>query len=137
MADTIDPERRSENMRRIKSKGMRPELVVRRLIHSMGYRFRLHVPGLPGKPDIVLSRHKKIIEVRGCFWHQHGKCIDSHIPKTRLEYWLPKLQRNQRRDKKNIRKLKALGWNVLVVWECEVNSNSEGLSRNLLKFLKS
>src|SRR5438132_7786080 len=134
MTDVINAERRSENMRRIKSKGMRPELTVRRLVHSMGYRFRLHVSDLPGKPDIVLARKKKIIEVRGCFWHQHGKCVDSHIPKSRIQYWRPKLQRNRRRDKKNIEKLEALGWSVLVIWECEVR-NLKGLNRNLSKFL--
>jgi DNA mismatch endonuclease (patch repair protein) len=135
MADTINPERRSENMRRIKSKGMRPELTVRRLVHSMGYRFRLHVSDLPGKPDIVLARKKKIIEVRGCFWHQHGKCIDSHIPKSRMQYWRPKLQGNQRRDKKNTRALEALGWKVFVVWECEV-LDLKRLKRDLSKFLR-
>src|SRR5690348_4932801 len=99
MVDTINRERRSENMRRIRSKGMRPEIVVRSLVHSMGYRYRLHVPELPGKPDLVFPRLKKIIEVRGCFWHQHGSsCIDSHIPKTRRGYWKPKLQTNRNRD---------------------------------------
>src|ERR1043166_8713589 len=122
MADTINAQRRSENMRRIKSKGMRPELTVRRLVHSLGYRFRLHVLTLPGKPDLVFPRLKKIIDVRGCFWHQHGKCIDSHIPKTRVEYWRPKLLQNRRRDKKNAKELKALGWKVMVVWEGEVHN---------------
>lgn len=134
MADTINPKRRSENMSRIRSKGMRPELIVRRLVHSMGYRFRLHAPELPGKPDIVLTRHGKIIEVRGCFWHQHGKCIDSHIPKTRIQYWRPKLQGNRRRDKKNTRELESLGWKVLVVWECEVSDRRQ-LKDNLSRFL--
>lgn len=86
----------------------------------MGFRYRLHVAALPGKPDLVFPRHKKIIEVRGCFWHQHGKCIDSHIPKSRRDYWLPKLQRNQNRDAANLQSLKALGFRVLVVWECEM-----------------
>lgn len=135
MADTINPDRRSENMRRIKSKGMRPELTVRRLVHSMGYRFRLHVSDLPGKPDIVLTRKKKIIEVRGCFWHQHGKCVDSHIPKSRIQYWRPKLQGNQRRDKRNARALEALGWKIFVVWECEVQ-DLKRIKRDLSKFLR-
>src|SRR2546421_1945303 len=134
MADTINPKRRSENMRRIRSKGMRPELAVRRLVHAMGYRFRLHVSDLPGKPDIVLARKKKIIEVRGCFWHQHGKCVDSHIPKSRIQYWRPKLQGNQRRDKKNTRALEALGWKVFVVWECEVQ-DLKRIKRVLSNFL--
>lgn len=121
-------------MRRIKSKGMKPELTVRHLVHSMGYRFRLHVPDLPGKPDLVFPKLNKVIDVRGCFWHQHGKCIDSHIPKSRVEYWRPKLQRNRRRDKTNTRKLEAFGWKVHVVWECEVG-NIERLTRTLSKFL--
>ncbi len=134
MPDTIDPERRSENMRRIKSKGMRPELAVRRIVHSMGYRYRLHLPNLPGKPDLVFSRLKKTIEVRGCFWHQHGKCVDSHIPKTRVEYWRAKLQRNRQRDKQNTKELESLGWQVLVVWECEV-ADLIRLKKSLLRFL--
>ena len=123
-------------MRRIKSKGMKPELTVRRLVHSKGYRFRLHVSDLPGKPDLVFPKLKKVIDVRGCFWHQHGKCVDSHIPKSRVEYWRPKLQRNRRRDKKNNQQLQAVGWKVLVVWECEV-PNVARLSRMLSKFLGS
>jgi DNA mismatch endonuclease (patch repair protein) len=120
MADTISPARRSENMRRIKSKGMRPEIAVRRLVHNMGYRFRLHPSELPGKPDLVFPKRKKVIEVRGCFWHQHRGCIDSHIPKSAIDYWQPKLERNHERDKKNLRKLRSLGWTVRVIWECEV-----------------
>lgn len=134
MSDTISRQRRSENMRRIRSKGMRPELIVRSMVHSLGYRFRLHVPELPGKPDLVFPRLKKIIDVRGCFWHQHGRsCIDSHIPKTRLDYWKPKLLRNRSRDKRNLKKLEALGWEVYVIWECEVGNKE--LARKLLRFL--
>lgn len=100
----------------------------------MGFRYRLHVAKLPGKPDLVFSALKKIIEVRGCFWHQHGKCIDSHIPKSRLEYWRPKLERNQRRDTENLYSLKALGFRVLVIWECEVR-NEQRLISKLRRFL--
>ncbi|MDA8089974.1 MAG: DNA mismatch endonuclease Vsr [Nitrospiraceae bacterium] len=132
--DTISPERRSVNMRRIKSRDTSPEIVVRRLVHGMGFRFRLHNAKLPGKPDIVLARLKRIIEVRGCFWHQHPGCIDSHIPKTRIKYWAPKLERNKLRDKENMMKLRALGWRVLVVWECEVK-NTKRLSKRLGRFL--
>jgi DNA mismatch endonuclease, patch repair protein len=107
-------------MRKIRAKNTSPEMFVRRLVHSMGFRYRLHVASLPGKPDLVFPRPKKIIEVRGCFWHQHGKCIDSHIPKSRPDYWLPKLQRNHNRDASNLHSLKALGFRVLVVWECEI-----------------
>jgi DNA mismatch endonuclease (patch repair protein) len=134
VVDNISTERRSENMRRIRSKGMKPEIAVRGLVHAKGYRFRLHSPQLPGKPDIVLTRLGKIIEVRGCFWHQHEGCIDSHIPKSRRAYWLPKLQRNKQRDMENLKRLRALGWRVFVVWECQVN-NLTRLSARLERFL--
>jgi DNA mismatch endonuclease (patch repair protein) len=120
-------------MRQIRSKGMSPELTVRRLVHGMGYRYRLHSTELPGKPDIVLPKLRKIIEVRGCFWHQHRGCIDSHIPKTRTDYWTPKLQRNKQRDALNLRKLRKLGWDVLVIWECRVG-NRERLMKELIRF---
>ncbi len=132
--DTISPERRSANMRLIRSRDTSPEIIVRRLIHGMGFRFRLHAADLPGKPDIVLPRLKRIVEVRGCFWHQHPGCIDSHIPKTRIKYWAPKLAKNQQRDKENMNKLHALGWRVLVVWECEIK-NIKKLSGRLARFL--
>jgi DNA mismatch endonuclease (patch repair protein) len=119
VTDRLTKARRSENMRRIRSKGMQPELATRRLVYSLGYRFRLHSKSLPGKPDLVFSKKKKIIEVRGCFWHQHTGCVDSHIPKSRKEYWSLKLRGNVRRDHKNLRKLRRLGWKVRVIWECE------------------
>jgi DNA mismatch endonuclease (patch repair protein) len=100
----------------------------------MGYRFRLHVAALPGKPDIVLPRWRTIIEVRGCFWHQHPGCIDSHIPKSRRQYWGPKLARNQRRDEENGRELRGLGWRVCVVWECETKAVGK-LFRRLARLL--
>jgi DNA mismatch endonuclease (patch repair protein) len=132
--DTISADRRSENMRRIRSKDMKPEMVVRQLVHGMGYRYRLHSRKLPGKPDLVFSRLKKIIEVRGCFWHQHGGCIDSHVPKSRMDYWRPKLQRNQQRDLENIQKLRDLGFRVLVLWECEI-AKDKRLAKKLRRFL--
>jgi DNA mismatch endonuclease (patch repair protein) len=110
---------RSENMRRIRSRDTFPEMVVRRLVHGLGYRYRLHVADLPGKPDIVLPRLSKIIEVRGCFWHQHGNCSASHVPKSNVEYWRPKLKRNKQRDKTRIVEWASLGWDALIVWECE------------------
>ncbi len=134
--DTISRKRRSEIMRRIKSKGTRPEITVRRLVHSMGFRFRLHVPNLPGKPDIVFPRLKKIIEVKGCFWHQHGVCIDSRIPKSRVAYWRPKLIKNVIRDKRNLVRLRRLGWHVLVLWECEVMATDpRSFERKVKQFL--
>src|SRR5579863_5915913 len=102
-------------MRRIRSTDTSPELIVRRLVHGMGYRYRLHVASLPGKPDLVFVGRKKIIEVRGCFWHQHTGCIDSHIPKSRVRYWGPKLGRNKSRDAANLRRLRLQGWRVLIL----------------------
>jgi len=102
----------------------------------MGFRFRLHVASLPGKPDLVFPRLKKIIDVRGCFWHQHGKCSDSRIPKSRLDYWKPKLDRNTERDTANIAKLRRLGWRTLVVWGCECEAHQpDVLAQRLRRFL--
>ncbi|HWB85878.1 MAG TPA: very short patch repair endonuclease [Bryobacteraceae bacterium] len=132
--DTLTPERRSVNMSRIRSQDTSPEMIVRRLIHGMGYRYRLHVANLPGKPDLVFPRLRRIVEVRGCFWHQHPGCIDSHIPKSRLEYWEAKLARNQSRDKENSQKLRELGWQTLIIWECEAKAR-EKLIKRLIRFL--
>ena len=134
MTDRLTPEHRSENMRRIRSRDTSPEMAVRRLVHSMGFRFRLHVSELPGKPDLVFPRLSRIIEVRGCFWHQHPGCSDSHIPKSRISYWKPKLRRNQERDEENRLKLEKLGWKVLVIWECDVR-NRKKISSRLERFL--
>jgi len=114
---------------------MKPELLVRRLVHGMGYRYRLHSAKLPGKPDLVFASLKKIIEVRGCFWHQHEECADSHMPKSRTSYWRPKLRRNQERDRANLRALQTMGWSVLVMWECEV-TEPKSVSVKLRKFLR-
>jgi len=116
--DTRNPEQRRRIMQSVKSKDTGPELVVRRLLHATGYRFRLHRKDLPGRPDIVLPRYKKIIFVHGCFWHHHG-CPKGQFPKSRLDYWVPKLQENVKRDRTKIEQLESLGWKVLVVWQCE------------------
>lgn len=121
-------------MRRIRSKGTKPELMVRRIVHKMGFRFRLHKAELPGKPDLVFSSLRKIIEVRGCFWHQHAGCNEAHIPKSSVAYWEPKLTRNVARDADNGRKLTELGWRVLILWECEV-SDDAALSKKIRAFL--
>jgi DNA mismatch endonuclease, patch repair protein len=134
VTDKLTPERRSENMRKIRAKHTSPELMVRRIVHKMGFRYRLHVAKLPGKPDLVFSRMKKIVEVRGCFWHQHRTCGDSHIPKSRIDYWRPKLTRNKRRDKKNESQLRAEGWDLLIVWECELK-DVRAVSKRISKFL--
>jgi DNA mismatch endonuclease, patch repair protein len=136
MTDKLTPDRRSANMARIRSKNTSPEMLIRRLVHAMGFRYRLHVGHLPGKPDLVLTRLKKIIDVRGCFWHQHKGCIDSHIPKSRREYWQPKLNRNKERDKLNEAKLLAEGWSVLTLWECELK-DSERLRRRITTFFQN
>jgi len=107
-------------MSKIRGKDTSPEMAVRRLVHRMGFRYRLHVPTLPGKPDLVFPRLQKIIEVRGCFWHRHPQCVDSHIPKSRTAYWRPKLRRNQKRDARNEQELRSQGWEMLILWECEV-----------------
>jgi len=110
-------------------------MAVRRLVHGMGFRYRLHVAALPGKPDLVFPRLRKIIQVHGCFWHRHRGCIDSHIPKTRVEYWKPKLARNQKRDRANEKALRRQGWEVLIIWQCEVNAAAL-LSERMAEFLR-
>lgn len=109
---------RSYNMSRIRSRDTKPECLVRSMIHRWGYRFRLHCRELPGKPDIVLVKHRKIIFVHGCFWHAHGCRVGGKGPKTNRRYWNPKLQQNRERDKRHLRELRQAGWLVLVVWEC-------------------
>ncbi len=132
--DTIDELRRSENMRRIRSKNTSPELLVRRLIHKMGFRFRLHRKDLPGRPDIVFPTRRKVIFVHGCFWHQHKSCRAGRPPRSREGYWLPKLQRNQDRDEGAVQALKAMAWKSLIVWECEVDDQIR-LSKKLRRFI--
>jgi DNA mismatch endonuclease (patch repair protein) len=121
-------------MRRIRAGHTLPELTVRRMVFGMGFRYRLHGKGLPGKPDLVFARLRKVIFVHGCFWHVHEGCKETHIPKTREAYWGPKLEGNQRRDGENIAKLKRLGWKVLVIWECET-ANQDALRKRLKRFL--
>lgn len=126
---------RSKNMSRIRSKDTKPEILVRKALHHLGFRFRLHVRNLPGRPDIVLPKYHKIIQVKGCFWHGHT-CPDGRLPKTNLDYWLPKLARNKVRDKANDRKLRKLGWSVHGIWECKViGSNQEKLEALLLRII--
>jgi DNA mismatch endonuclease (patch repair protein) len=110
-------------MRAIRSKDMRPELAVRSLAHKLGYRFRLHRKDLPGKPDLVFASRRKVIFVHGCFWHSHG-CKLTHVPKSNLSYWAPKLERNRIRDKKVLEGITAMGWDALVAWECETTDEA-------------
>lgn len=122
MADNLTPEQRKRNMKAIKSRHTKPEMIVRSIVHRLGYRFRLHDKKLPGKPDIVLKRHKKIILVHGCFWHIH-KCKRGNVtPKTNVEYWQTKRLRNVERDKENLSFYRENGWKVLTIWECQTKS---------------
>lgn len=136
MVDTIDPARRSRNMAQIKGRDTQPELALRSALHRLGLRFRVCRKDLPGKPDMVLPRHRLAIQVRGCFWHQHD-CGGGRLPKSNLDYWKPKLARNVKRDLANDLALAATGWRVKVVWECElkgdeaVQSVAEAISEEL------
>jgi DNA mismatch endonuclease (patch repair protein) len=128
MVDTLTPSLRSERMGLIRSKGSKAEMTVRSLAHSLGYRFRLHVTTLPGKPDLVFPRLKKIIFVHGCFWHRHA-CPLGRVPKSRIDFWLPKLEKNRERDEANRAALTALGWDQLVLWECQLKDRDALLER--------
>lgn len=135
--DRVSPEVRSRTMRAIRSKGMKPELAVRRLVHGMGYRYRLHRHDLPGRPDLVFPGRQKVIFVHGCFWHQHddSACKIAHSPKSNRAYWLPKLERNAARDAEHQVQLKELGWEVLVLWECDVKAGT-GIANRIREFLE-
>ena len=121
-------------MSRIRGRNTGPELAVRQLLHSLGYRYRLHGSDLPGKPDIVFRSRRKAVFVHGCFWHRHSGCRLARMPKSRLEFWRPKLEGNKERDRKNLKLLKNDGWKTLVVWECEI-SNVKKLASRLRRFL--
>jgi DNA mismatch endonuclease (patch repair protein) len=126
MTDNLSVEDRRRTMRSIRSKDTKPEMIVRSLVHRMGFRFRLHNSKLPGKPDLVLKRHKTVIFVHGCFWHMHTCRWGQVTPKTSVDYWDKKRRRNVARDEEVIRRLEAMGWHVIVVWECETR-NAERL----------
>lgn len=134
--DTITHEHRSWNMARIHSVGTKPEIIVRKVVYALGYRYRLHVKKLPGKPDLVFRNRKKVVFVHGCFWHQHHdpNCRLVRVPKSSLQYWGPKLARNVARDAEHLAGLHALGWSVLIIWECET-VDIERLGQKLRAFL--
>ena len=117
--DIVDPQRRSEIMARIRPRDTQPELAVRRVAHRLGFRFRLHAKDLPGRPDLVLKRHRTVIFVHGCFWHRHAGCANATMPKTRVEFWEAKFNDNVSRDARNLATLRAAGWRVITIWECE------------------
>jgi DNA mismatch endonuclease (patch repair protein) len=122
MPDTLTPVERSERMSRIRGKHTGPEMIVRRLVHRMGYRYRLHGKGLPGRPDLVFPARQRVIFVHGCFWHRHGDsaCKLARLPKSRRDFWIPKLDANKVRDVENQKKLRSLRWKSLVIWECQL-----------------
>ena len=133
MVDNRNPESRSRLMSRIGSKHTKPERTVRSLLHGLGYRYRLHRKGLPGKPDIAFVGRKKAIFVHGCFWHGHG-CKIGKVPKSNLQFWLPKIERNRERDCSNCSELEQIGWQVEVVWQCELK-NLQELEARLQQFV--
>lgn len=120
--DTLSREERSERMRRIRGKNSHPEMIVRKLVHSLGYRYRLHKRDLPGTPDLVFPSRRKVIFVHGCYWHRHEnpECKLARLPKSRIDFWLPKLEANAHRDAVSQAELVRMGWKILVVWECEL-----------------
>jgi len=125
MADMFDSKKRSEIMSKVRSENTAPEICVRKLLHSMGYRYRLHKRDLPGNPDIVLSKYKTVIFVHGCFWHGCPNCRHARVrPKSNAEYWEKKLNRTLERDRQNQALLEKMGWNVLVIWECETKKKN-------------
>lgn len=132
--DTLSRAERSERMGRVRSKNTKPELVVRRLVHSLGYRYRLHRTDLPGCPDLVFVSRKKVIFIHGCFWHRHDGCPNTRLPKSRLDFWQPKLEANRLRDARNLRCLRSRGWRIMVIWECQVK-NVAKLGRRITRFL--
>ena len=134
--DRISKEKRSWNMSRIKGKNTRPERIVRSMIHEMGFRFRLHSKELPGKPDIVLKKHKTVIFVHGCFWHRHRNCRKSTVPKTNTETWIAKFRENQKRDALNEKKISELGWRLIKIWECETE-NTNALRKRINECFRS
>lgn len=130
--DTRSPEQRSHIMRSVGSRNTGPELIVRSLLHRMGFRFSLHRKDLPGRPDIVLPKHRAVIFVHGCFWHGHG-CAKGRLPKSRLDFWGPKIERNRNRDTESVKMLRAEGWRVLTIWQCQTK-DTDRLQKQLTNF---
>lgn len=120
-------------MRRVRSQDTTPEMAIRQLVHGLGFRYRLHVKDLPGRPDLVFPRRRKIIFVHGCYWHRH-RCPASTLPRAHREYWKTKLSRNAERDKRNLRELRKTGWDVLIIWECQIGDRGS-LRKRLVRFL--
>ena len=133
--DTRTPEQRRRIMQAVKAKNTGPEMVVRRMLHRGGYRYSLHRKDLPGRPDIVFKGRRKAILVHGCFWHGH-ECSKGKLPKSKLNYWQPKIEQNKARDTRNIAELEAIGWQVLVIWQCEI-ADGQALWLRLQEFVEN
>jgi len=137
MTDIFSKEKRSEIMSKIGPKNSKPEIIVRKIVHSLGYRFRLHRKDLPGNPDLVFPKYKKALFVHGCFWHGHKRCQQGKLPATNTTFWEEKISGNVKRDKSNFNKLRRLGWKYLVIWQCDLKeSNKENLKRKINNFFK-
>ncbi len=132
--DSLSPAERSAIMARVRSKNSRPELFVRKLVFALGYRYRLHAKDLPGHPDLVFRRLRKVIFVHGCFWHRHASCSFARLPKSRRDFWVPKLEGNKARDQRNRRALSRNKWKVLTIWECQLKE-PERLQITIGRFL--
>ncbi|MEW6236268.1 MAG: very short patch repair endonuclease [Candidatus Omnitrophota bacterium] len=132
--DNLTPDIRRQTMSRVRSKDTKPEWVVRRLVHSMGYRYRLHRADLPGKPDLVFPKYRKAIFVNGCFWHGHQCRAGRNRPASNKDYWLPKLEKNKTRDRSHYRRLRKMGWGIMVIWECQIKK-TEVLKKRIRRFL--
>lgn len=138
MTDTFTQSERSRIMAAVKSKDTGPEMVVRRMVHALGFRYRLHVSSLPGSPDLVFPARKKVVFVHGCFWHRHRCDAGRSMPTTKTAYWKAKFERNRLRDRKNRRRLRRLGWKTLVIWECQTTPrNLPRLKDQVARFLAS
>ncbi|MCP9750451.1 very short patch repair endonuclease [Ferruginibacter sp. HRS2-29] len=133
MADIFTKEKRSEVMGKIRAKHTKPEMIVRKYLFSQGFRYRLHQKNLPGSPDIVLKRYNTAVIINGCFWHGHDACDTFKMPKTRVEFWNAKINRNRERDSNDFLRLKKLGWKVITVWECELKKNEKDKTLENLK----
>jgi len=120
--DVFTPQKRSEVMRAVKSSDTKPELALRKALHALGYRYRLHVKNLPGKPDLVFPKYRAVIFVHGCFWHGHSCKRGARVPKSNVDYWVEKIARNKTRDRKNAAALRKLGWRVITLWECKLKT---------------
>ena len=136
MVDKFSKRKRSEIMSHIKSKNTKPEITVRKIIYSLGYRYRLHRKDLPGKPDLAFIKKKKVIFINGCFWHGHSGCKKSALPDTNYEFWNDKIKKNVNRDTLNYKRLKDMGWKYLVIWQCEIkNDKLENIKSKIIHFL--